>query len=611
MLTEEGNLRNIKTLEDTCQSIRKLLDELFQEREKRIMNNQAIEDIPDDILTTSSLLTMDLKQINRTLYIDNKNIKQVTQDEKAKMDKLNLELKNLDYERLHLKKEIEKCSQLKTTYQNIDMIPLEEFLEVAPESLKNSDNPHRQMINRLSFEFEERKRLSKTEKGLIEDKKKINEKLIKQKEKLNQIDDQLEQLIKNSFTLQESLKLPQTFVRKQNEISLLLPEPLFILYKQAIGYQEAYENRITVEILGDPSMISSFMQKEKSKKNGSNSNINSHASPISSVHSSPVLGPKKKHNRHSSNTNSSNTTSKNNSLYKIFPLRIQIKLNNINIIFSYLSELNIVTVVPVLEKKFKSVSSLSFLSCLFKNDTGEISPNPANALLLINKNDKKSFAFQPDKEYGYAYSWAQIVCGLDFAPIINYQKNIVFDDNDIDDPQKLMKYPCFSEIIDLIDERINSIQALEYQIKELSDGKFIVDTNINVKELPVKLLYLKMNDYNNFDAVISVNDGLSIRADLNIPNSYPDSIINFKLLKYNIKLTNEDSSEKINEDDSMMDVDDENDPISIQLKAIEDKLNNVEELKKFLENENRRNIEPKYLISYQLCFLLNELSALH
>ena len=56
---------------------------------------------------------MDLKQINRTLYVDNKNIKQVTQDEKAKMDKLNLELKNLDYERLHLKREIEKCSQLK------------------------------------------------------------------------------------------------------------------------------------------------------------------------------------------------------------------------------------------------------------------------------------------------------------------------------------------------------------------------------------------------------------------------------------------------------------------------------------------------------------------
>jgi len=357
---------------------------------------------------------------------------------------------------------------------------------------------------------------------------------MKQKEKLNHIDEQLEQLIKNSFTLQESLKLPQTYVRKQNEISLLLPEPLFVLYKQAIGYQEAYDNRITTEILGDPSMISAYMQKEKSKKN-SDSNNNSRASPISSIHSSPLLGSKKKHNRHSSNTNTSNISLKSNSLYKIFPLRIQIKFKTIDIIFSYLPELNIITVVPVVQKKFKSISSISFLSCLYKNDTGEISPNPANALLLNNKNDKKAFSFQPDKEYGYAYSWAQVICGLDFAPIISYEKNIVFSDNEIDDLHKLARYPCFAEIVTLIEERIHSIEILEDQIKHLSDGNFIVESHINIKELPVKLLYLKMNDLNNFDVVISINEGLSIRADLNIPNSYPDSIINFKLLKYNIK----------------------------------------------------------------------------
>jgi len=37
MLSKEENSRNIKVLEDTCQSLRKLLDELFQEREKRLM----------------------------------------------------------------------------------------------------------------------------------------------------------------------------------------------------------------------------------------------------------------------------------------------------------------------------------------------------------------------------------------------------------------------------------------------------------------------------------------------------------------------------------------------------------------------------------------------
>ena len=106
---------------------------------------------------------------------------------------------------------------------------------------------------------------------------------------------------------------------------------------------------------------------------------------------------------------------------------------------------------------------------------------------------------------------------------------------------------------------------------------------------------------------------MSIRAELNIPNSYPDSIVNFKLLKYNIKLSNDDSSEKlvgaINDDDSMMDVDDENDNITIQLKNIENKINNIEELSKFLENENRGSIKPGNLISYQLLFLMKELST--
>jgi len=67
------------------------------------------------------------------------------------------------------------------------------------------------------------------------------------------------------------------------------------------------------------------MQKDKSKKNN-----DMDTSPISSVHSSPLLGPKKKHNRHSSTTSiTNNASSKSNSFYKIFPLRIQIKIQGI------------------------------------------------------------------------------------------------------------------------------------------------------------------------------------------------------------------------------------------------------------------------------------------
>jgi len=91
--------------------------------------------------------------------------------------------------------------------------------------------------------------------------------------------------------------------------------------------------------------------------------------------------------------------------------------------------------------------------------------------------------------------------------------------------------------------------------------------------------------------------------------------VTFKLSKYNIKLSNDENMDKtyqgsINEDDSMMDVDDENDNINVQLRNIENKINNIEELKKFLDNENRRSLVPGYLISYQLSFLMNELTTL-
>jgi len=93
-----------------------------------------------------------------------------------------------------------------------------------------------------------------------------------------------------------------------------------------------------------------------------------------------------------------------------------------------------------------------------------------NILIYIfysKNNNKKAFTFQPDKEYGYAYSWAQVICGFDFAPVLNYNRNIVLGESDIDDPQKIMRYPCFAEVVNLIDARLNSIYLLEDQIKSL------------------------------------------------------------------------------------------------------------------------------------------------
>lgn len=47
-----------------------------------------------------------------------------------------------------------KKKKRRSVYEDVELIPLEEFLAKAgPEYLQNSDNPHQLMINRLKYEL--------------------------------------------------------------------------------------------------------------------------------------------------------------------------------------------------------------------------------------------------------------------------------------------------------------------------------------------------------------------------------------------------------------------------------------------------------------------------
>jgi hypothetical protein len=47
---------------------------------------------------------------------------------------------------------------VRTIYQDILLVPVEEFLKKAPDDLTLHSDPHQQMLNRLEFEYIERKR---------------------------------------------------------------------------------------------------------------------------------------------------------------------------------------------------------------------------------------------------------------------------------------------------------------------------------------------------------------------------------------------------------------------------------------------------------------------
>lgn len=80
--------------------------------------------------------------------------KQSTADAKVDMNEKRVELQDVMYERKHILEEIVKCRGFRSVYQDVELIPLEEFQQKAgQEYLENMDNPHLLMINRLKYEL--------------------------------------------------------------------------------------------------------------------------------------------------------------------------------------------------------------------------------------------------------------------------------------------------------------------------------------------------------------------------------------------------------------------------------------------------------------------------
>ncbi|KAI0750839.1 Fms-interacting protein-domain-containing protein [Daedaleopsis nitida] len=114
-----------------------------------------------------------LKALNRAANHAARAHKQATADSRHEMDQTYLSLQNLLYEKRHLEREIEKCRQFASVYQDIPVHSLEEFMQIAPEEARTEGvlaNEHQLMLNRLSFELSERQRLDLKRKELLKEK---------------------------------------------------------------------------------------------------------------------------------------------------------------------------------------------------------------------------------------------------------------------------------------------------------------------------------------------------------------------------------------------------------------------------------------------------------
>ncbi|KAJ3090083.1 THO complex subunit 5, partial [Quaeritorhiza haematococci] len=214
------------------------------------------------LFNAASLLFLELEQLNRATYVMNRSAKHETQDAKQKMSLQHLALQNLNYERLHLQREIAKCNEMETIYQDIDLVSLDDFNKGAPEELSKVDNEHKLMLNRLQFELDERKRLQKEEKELLAVKEKLAKENKDASADIEKLDTQLENVVKSTQPLQEKLNIQITERHRLVDLGKRLPGPLFVLFQQAYGFAEI-TGGITVDIIGDATAATTLLEQDR------------------------------------------------------------------------------------------------------------------------------------------------------------------------------------------------------------------------------------------------------------------------------------------------------------------------------------------------------------
>uniref|UniRef100_A0A8C9VIZ9 THO complex 5 n=1 Tax=Scleropages formosus TaxID=113540 RepID=A0A8C9VIZ9_SCLFO len=357
---------------------------------------------------------MTLKKLNRLAHMRLKRGRDQTHEAKQRVDALHLQLQNLLYEVMHLQKEISKCLEFKSKHEEIELVSVDEFFKEAPPEISRphltKEDPHQLTLARLDWELEQRKRLAEKYKDSLASKEKILKNIEVKKEYLSSLQPGLNAIMQASLPVQEYLSMPFEQVQKQNEVARHLPPPLYVLLVQANAYSQACDKNISVSVSGDVDEAKALSKPpEDSQDDESDSDTEDEPQ---NTRRRPTLGVQ--------------LDDKRREMLKRHPLSLCVDLkckdgNVLHLHFYYLMNLNIMTVKAKVSTATDLVGAVSagellnpdtLLSCLYADDQGMETPNPANRYQF----DKVGITTFGDYvgEMGHPYIWVQNLGGLQF-----------------------------------------------------------------------------------------------------------------------------------------------------------------------------------------------------
>jgi THO complex subunit 5 len=134
-----------------------------------------------------------LRGLNRKAVLGVRGTKQETTEARQEIDSLHLQLQNLYYEQRHLRGEIAACEDYDHKYQQLPMVPVDEFLSAHPEHAQDSD--HDLTIARIQDEHAARQALEEARLALEKRKEVLVKETTAKKDELGKLDLEIEKWV--------------------------------------------------------------------------------------------------------------------------------------------------------------------------------------------------------------------------------------------------------------------------------------------------------------------------------------------------------------------------------------------------------------------------------
>jgi len=441
---------------DTCGELRGLMKDIFDLK----MKSASASEISEKRIQ-ASLMFVTLKKLNRLEKLRIKRSRDATNQSKQSVDSFNLQLQNLLYEVLHLKKEVTKCVNFKSADENLSLISTEQFYEEAPTSISCPDvtenDEHALRLARLQWELSRREELSGEAERREVDRERLENVIRSKEDKLRELGPQLTSILSSTVPVQDYLGLPLTDQRDQQSLAKLLPASLYILYTQCHAYGEACDKEMVVRVVGDAEEARTFKESDREDDDQDDAKDDSQ---------DPEADGEKLHR-----SKSVRSADKKSQILSVHPLHVDVDIssgeNRVSLSFHWIVALGVVTVTVSTSTKDKvsgeCMANNTFLSHLYPGDTGLQSPNAANKwqLATVGMTDSWEKLF-PHK---VPYVWVQRLAGLQFLK--NDQ-----DAKSCNEPKAEVSEMHIETTVKAIRFRLVSRIELQKQIDILSQTKF-------------------------------------------------------------------------------------------------------------------------------------------